>query len=74
MPEDAVYVFCNMTNAGETCIFPDIHTAQMPNIPWDKESRKDDVWYSDLRGGFKVSYDILCAFLNTQNFSKFLIK
>lgn len=26
MVDDAVYVFCNMTN-GQTCVFPDVHTS-----------------------------------------------
>lgn len=46
-----------MTNMGETCVYPDIHTTQMPNIPWRKENNKTD-WYSNLRGGFKVSFTI----------------
>lgn len=54
MADDAVYVYCNITNMGETCVHPDIHTSQMPNIPWKKENNKTD-WYSNLRGGFKVS-------------------
>lgn len=54
MGDDAVYVFCNMTAAGETCVFPDIHSSQMPTIPWRKENDKTD-WYSNLRGGFRVS-------------------
>lgn len=53
MPDDAIYVYCNISNEGETCIFPDIHSSQMPNIPWKKENNKND-WYSRLRGGFKV--------------------
>lgn len=53
MTDDAVYVFCNVTGQGETCIFPDIHSRQMPNIPWRKEGDKTD-WYSNLRGGFRV--------------------
>lgn len=53
MPYDAVYVYCNMSSGGETCVFPDIHSSQMPNIPWRKEADKTD-WYSNLRGGFKV--------------------
>jgi collagen type V/XI/XXIV/XXVII alpha len=52
MPDDAVYVFCNLTGSGETCVFPDIHSSKMPNIPWRKENTD---WYSNLRGGFKVS-------------------
>ena len=52
MPDDAVYVFCNLTGGGETCVFPDIHSSKMPNIPWRKEAQD---WYSNLRGGFKVS-------------------
>lgn len=58
MPDDAVYVFCNMTGEGQTCVFPDIHSSQMPNIPFRKESDKND-WYSNLRGGFRVSKFIL---------------
>lgn len=54
MPDDAVYVYCNMTNMGETCVFPDIHSSQMPNIPWRKEEGRGN-WYSKLRGGFRVS-------------------
>lgn len=56
MADDSVYVYCNMTNMGETCVYPDIHTSQMPNIPWRKENNKTD-WYSNLRGGFKVSFE-----------------
>lgn len=42
-----------MTNEGETCVFPDQHTASMTNIPWRKENSKTN-WYSKLRGGSKV--------------------
>lgn len=42
-----------MSSQGETCVFPDIHSSTMPNIPWRKENNKND-WYSNLRGGFKV--------------------
>lgn len=56
MIDDAIYVFCNMTAEGETCIHPDTHSSQMPNIPWRKENEKTD-WYSNLRGGFKISYE-----------------
>lgn len=53
MPDDAIYVYCNISNNGETCIFPDIHASRMPNIPWKKDRNKSD-WYSHLRGGFRV--------------------
>jgi len=53
MPDDAISVICNITNMGETCIFPDIHSSHMPSIPWRKEDNKTD-WYSHLRGGFRV--------------------
>lgn len=56
MPDDAVYVFCNMTSEGETCISPDIHTSQITNIPWRKEHEQND-WYSNLRGGFRITYE-----------------
>nr|CAD7427672.1 unnamed protein product [Timema monikensis] len=58
MADDAVYVYCNMTGSGETCVFPDIHSSQMPNIPWRKEGVKND-WYSNLRGGFKITYETI---------------
>ena len=57
MADDAVYVYCNMTAEGETCVFPDLHSSQMPNIPWRKENDKTD-WYSNLRGGFRVIWTI----------------
>jgi collagen type V/XI/XXIV/XXVII, alpha len=60
MIDDAIYVFCNMTAEGETCIHPDIHSSQMPNIPWRKENDKTD-WYSNLRGGFKISCETVGA-------------
>lgn len=44
-----------MTNEGETCIYPDIHSSQMPNIPWRKEHDDQTDWYSNLRGGFRVN-------------------
>ena len=53
MPDDAIYVFCNMTGSGETCVYPDVQTSKMPNIPWRKESGKED-WYSNMRGASKV--------------------
>ena len=43
-----------MSSGGDTCINPDVHTSKMPNIPWRKSG---DGWYSNLRGGFKVTYD-----------------
>lgn len=56
MTDDAIYVFCNMTSKGETCVHPDKHSSQMPNIPWRKENGQLD-WYSNLRGGFRISYE-----------------
>lgn len=53
MPDDAIFVYCNLTSAGETCIYPDLQSRRMPNIQWRKENEKGD-WYSNLRGGFKV--------------------
>lgn len=53
MPDDAIYVFCNMTGSGETCVYPDLQSSKMPNIPWRKESGKED-WYSNMRGASKV--------------------
>ena len=55
MPDDAIYVFCNMTGSGETCVFPDLQSSKMPNIPWRKESGKED-WYSNMRGASKVKF------------------
>lgn len=56
MTDDAIYVYCDMKAGGETCVHPDIHSSQMPNIPWRKENDKTD-WYSNLRGGFRISYE-----------------
>ena len=53
MPDDAIYVFCNMTADGDTCVFPDIHSASIVNIPWRKTANSD-ARFSDLRGGFQV--------------------
>lgn len=58
MKDDAIYVYCNMTAEGETCISPDKHSSSMPNIPWRKESPKKE-WYSNLRGGFRVGHKLL---------------
>merc|ERR1712154_461864 len=49
-------VYCRMSTGGDTCIDPDVHTSKMPNIPWRKSG---DGWYSNLRGGFKVTYDCI---------------
>lgn len=60
MVDDAIYVHCNMIEKGETCIYPDKHSSQMPNIPWRKENGQLD-WYSNLRGGFRISYESIGA-------------
>lgn len=52
MPDDAIFVFCNMTN-GHTCITPDTHTGQMPAVAWQKEGNKTN-WFSNLHDGSKV--------------------
>lgn len=56
MPDDAVYVYCNLTAEGETCVAPDIHSSQITNIPWRKENDHNN-WYSNLRGGFRITYE-----------------
>lgn len=57
MNDDAIYVFCNMTAQGETCIHPDIHTANIHNIAWQKDYSSHRInWFSTLRGGFKVFF------------------
>lgn len=61
MKDDAVYVFCNMTNEGESCVYPDIQTSSLPNIPWRKESNSKE-WYSKLRGGSLVRIICTCLF------------
>uniref|UniRef100_T1PCG7 Fibrillar collagen domain protein n=1 Tax=Musca domestica TaxID=7370 RepID=T1PCG7_MUSDO len=55
MPDDAIHVFCNMTNNGETCLYPDVHTAEMPLVPWKYAGDKQ--WFSKIQGGSKISYD-----------------
>ena len=54
MSDDAVKVYCDMEEGGQTCVFPDVHASKMPNIPWRKSGNG---WYSNLRGGFKITYD-----------------
>lgn len=76
MNDDAVKVYCSMSTGGDTCINPDVHTTKMPNIPWRK---RGDGWFSNLRGGFKMTYDsvgpVQLSFLRmlsleaTQNFT-----
>ena len=61
MPDDAIYVYCNMTGTGETCVFPDVQSAKMPNIPWRKTGTKS-VWYSKMRGASKVRWSIFITF------------
>lgn len=57
MADDAVYVFCNMTAGGETCVAPDIHSAQITQIPWRKEAEQQNDWFANLRGGFRITYE-----------------
>lgn len=57
MPDDAIYVFCNMTGSGETCVYPDLQSSKMPNIPWRKEVGGKEEWYSNMRGASKVTYE-----------------
>lgn len=64
MADDAIFVHCNLTAAGETCIYPDLQSRRMPNIQWRKESEKGD-WFSNLRGGFKVQYNIIFIMITT---------
>jgi hypothetical protein len=64
MSDDAVFVYCNITGSGETCVFPDMHSSHMPNIPWRKEGDKND-WYSNLRGGFRVSIGVKLKTVNS---------
>lgn len=56
MADDAIYVYCNMTAEGETCIAPDIHSATITNIPWRREHDHND-WFSNLRGGSRITYE-----------------
>lgn len=60
MPDDAIYVYCNMTADGETCVFPDIHSASIVNIPWRKTANSEAL-FSDLRGGFQITYEAVGA-------------
>lgn len=62
MKDDAIYVFCNMTSEGESCVFPDVHSANLPNIPWRKEGNQKE-WYSKLRGGSLVSLKNISMFI-----------
>jgi len=56
MPDDAIYVFCNLTNGGETCVLPETKTTRLPLISWGKhpDSKKKEVWFSSFHQGFRV--------------------
>lgn len=59
-----------MSSEGETCVFPDIHSSSMPNIPWKKENKESE-WYSNLRGGSKVGSQ-KCRYINIIHYSQIL--
>ncbi|KAI0219735.1 Collagen alpha-1(V) chain [Lamellibrachia satsuma] len=57
--DDAIYVWCNMTAGGDTCVHPDADSKQMPLKSWQRDSPMDenpDKWFSELPGGFKLHY------------------
>nr|XP_042913014.1 collagen alpha-3(V) chain-like [Parasteatoda tepidariorum] len=55
MIDDAIHVFCNMTARGQTCVYPDKHSAIQTEVHWEKEEdASNEKWFSSLRGGFKV--------------------
>ncbi|KAK2184695.1 hypothetical protein NP493_256g02000 [Ridgeia piscesae] len=57
--DDAIYVWCNMTAGGDTCVHPHTEYAKGPLKSWQKESDTDKnpgKWFSELPGGFKVRY------------------
>jgi len=50
---DAMFVYCNFTNNGQTCIYPD--------TPHDKDAShsldiQDRTWFSQSHNGFTISY------------------
>lgn len=53
MIDDAIYVFCNLTAHGESCVFPDVQTSNLPELPWKKEGHVEQ-WFSGFSDGFKV--------------------
>lgn len=53
MIDDAIYVFCNLTAHGESCVFPDVQTSNLPELPWKKEGQVEQ-WFSGFSDGFKV--------------------
>jgi collagen type V/XI/XXIV/XXVII alpha len=68
MPDDAVYVFCNLTNSGETCIYPETRTTRLRQIAWAKHPDKRNPWFSTFHQGFSINYgsigDVQMTFLS----------
>lgn len=60
MIDDAIYVYCNMVDKGETCVYPDKHSSQIPTIAWRKEGGQLD-WFSSMRGGSRITYESVGA-------------
>jgi collagen type V/XI/XXIV/XXVII alpha len=53
---DAIYVYCNMTRSGETCVNPKQQFRTMPQRWWRKESETNKP-FSKLKGGFEIEYE-----------------
>eukprot|EP00111_Clytia_hemisphaerica_P002234 TCONS_00006265-protein len=52
-PSDAMFVFCNFTRGGETCVYPDDNAASDQDFSYDMQ--KND-WFSRSKRGFMIGY------------------
>lgn len=53
--DDALQVWCNMTDKIETCVYPTAKTKMITEQFWPKPEGKDR-WFSYLKGGFTIKY------------------
>jgi len=53
---DGFQVWCNMTSAGETCVYPRRSSRVVIPKHFPKDKENPNTWFSDLYGGFKIKY------------------
>jgi len=58
MANDAIYVYCRIGN-GETCIYPDKTVRNLPPTPFEWSLGRK--WFSQLKTGFKITYESIGA-------------
>lgn len=56
VPDDAIKVYCDLASSGDTCLYADEDTSQAPVREWRKPGDRKEVAFSELNGGFRISY------------------